>query len=100
VGLNSLKSLNLTNGYPNNNKNNKNNNKRVKIDFEVRNQFRKVSASFRYDLEAKTRLLSFFKKKIVLENSIFHLLPQRVRANHLVFIMLQDQSYSMVYGIW
>jgi hypothetical protein len=27
VGLNSLKSLNLTNGYPNKNKNNKNNNK-------------------------------------------------------------------------
>jgi hypothetical protein len=26
VGLNSLKSLNLTNGYPNKNKNNKNNN--------------------------------------------------------------------------
>jgi hypothetical protein len=27
VGLKSLKSLNLTNGYPNKNKNNKNNNK-------------------------------------------------------------------------
>jgi hypothetical protein len=66
----------------------------------VKNQFRKVSASFRYDLEAKTRLLSFFKKKIVLENGNFHLLPQRVRANHLVFIKLKDQSYPMVYGIW
>jgi hypothetical protein len=31
VGLNSLKSLNLTNGYPNKNKNNKNNNKNNKV---------------------------------------------------------------------
>jgi hypothetical protein len=30
VGLNSLKSLNLTNGYPNKNNNNKNNNKNNK----------------------------------------------------------------------
>jgi hypothetical protein len=30
VGLNSLKSVNLTNGYPNNNKNNKNKNNKVK----------------------------------------------------------------------
>jgi hypothetical protein len=31
VGLKSLKSLNLTNVYPNNNKNNKNNNKNNKV---------------------------------------------------------------------
>jgi hypothetical protein len=31
VGLNSLKSLNLTNGYPNKNKNNKNKNKNNKV---------------------------------------------------------------------
>jgi hypothetical protein len=30
LGLNSLKSLNLTNGYPNNNNNNNNNNNKVK----------------------------------------------------------------------
>jgi hypothetical protein len=30
VGLNSLKSLNLTNGYPNKNKKNNNNNNKVK----------------------------------------------------------------------
>jgi hypothetical protein len=30
VGLNSLKSLNLTNGYPNKNNNNKNKNNKVK----------------------------------------------------------------------
>jgi hypothetical protein len=31
VGLKSLKSLNLTNGYPNKNNNNKNNNKNNKV---------------------------------------------------------------------
>jgi hypothetical protein len=35
VGLNELKSLNLTNGYPNNNKNNKNNNKVKSKPFEL-----------------------------------------------------------------
>jgi hypothetical protein len=36
VGLKSLKSLNLTNGYPNKNKKNNNNNNKVKSKLQLR----------------------------------------------------------------
>jgi hypothetical protein len=45
VGLNSLKSLNLTNGYPNKNKNNKNKNKNNKVKskpLELRSRVKKI----------------------------------------------------------
>jgi hypothetical protein len=42
VGLNSLKSLNLTNGYPNKNKNNKNNNKVKSKPLELRSRVKSL----------------------------------------------------------
>jgi hypothetical protein len=44
VGLNTLKSLNFTNGYPNNNKNNKNKNNKVKSKpLELRSRVKIIS---------------------------------------------------------
>jgi hypothetical protein len=48
VGLKSLKSLNLTNGYPNNNKNNNKSNKNNKVKskpLELRSQLKKLDSS-------------------------------------------------------
>jgi hypothetical protein len=56
VGLNSLKSLNLTNGYPNKNKNNKNKNK---------NKNNKVKSK---PLELRSRVKKFPRGCTILHN--------------------------------
>jgi hypothetical protein len=61
VGLNSLKSLNLTNGYPNKNKNkNKNNNKVKSKPLELRSRV-KIQIIFRKHAELGMKfLIKFF----------------------------------------
>jgi hypothetical protein len=63
VGLKSLKSLNLTNGYPNkNNKNNKNNNNKVKSKplelFELAGKNHIYYESHQYRNKSKSQLTS------------------------------------------
>jgi hypothetical protein len=60
VGLKSLKSLNLTNGYPNKNKNNKNKNNKVKSKpLEL------------FELAGKN-LIDLFEEKIPIESHILN----------------------------
>jgi hypothetical protein len=71
VGLNSLKSLNLTNGYPNKNKNNKNKNKNNKVKskpLELRSRVKKIwlliSDTPEYvDSGRRSSLYQLFKKR-------------------------------------
>jgi hypothetical protein len=69
VGLNSLKSLNLTNGYPNKNKNNKNKNKnknknnKVKSKpLELRSRVKKIH--YRYSLSRNNFLIKLLMFKL------------------------------------
>jgi hypothetical protein len=75
VGLKSLKSLNLTNGYPNkNNKNknnkNKNNNNKVKSKpLELRSRVKKASKYFKYQLVLQIPIGTSFKYQLVLASN-------------------------------
>jgi hypothetical protein len=67
VGLNSLKSLNLTNGYPNKNNNNKNNNKNNKVKskpLELRSRVKK--SAVRLDICLKSVLFGSFSAFLAL----------------------------------